>query len=219
LKRSGLAAALGLALCAFVPASRAEDAFVRCDRSAALEERGSFAADALDKNGFFLDDARQYVAGSRYRMTYLYFTVDAAPADVLAAYTSFERHAAAFSDSVSEARVTARALDKLTVFFEEKMPFAFVPKPRFSLTATLTPLPQGGRVDLSLDSAEDNSSRPLWYDAFLRAAPYKGKTLVLYCKYVVPADKRMPGYANNLVRDRILAMPARLRDLVRSLRR
>ena len=196
----------------------AEDAFARCDRGAGLlQDRGSYGVNALDADGLFFDESRQYVAGSSYRAHYLYFTVDADPASVLAAYAQFHKHPEAFRGSVTQARVTGHGKALLKVFFEEAVPYSFVPRPRFTLAESLSELAGGGyRLDMALDSFEDNSSHPVWYDAFLSVTPYKGKTLALYCKYVVPADKRMPSIANRLVRERMQELPERLRELVRA---
>lgn len=194
-------AALALALLLPAAAVRAEDALARCDRGAdLLRDRGSYGQRTLEREGVFVDESREFVQGSAYRAHYVYFLSDAQPAEVVAAF-------------LAGGRAGERGGGRLKVSFEDAVPYIFVPKPRYTLASTLASLPGGGwRLDMTLDSFADNSSHPAWFDAFLRVEPYQGKTLGLYCKYVVPADKRMPSVANSWTRERAVALARSLRQ-------
>jgi hypothetical protein len=105
----------------------------------------------------------------------------------------------------------------MKVFFEETVPYFFVPKPWFTLSETLSKLAGGGYLlEQSLETVEENSSKPLWLDSFLKVIPFEGKSLVVYCKYVVPNDKRMPSMANGIVRDRARALQHSLDDWLKT---
>ena len=210
-------AAAFLLLSALAFPAAADDAFARCARGASLQSLDANGRKRLDDGAVFLDESRRDVAGSRYHMQYLYFTDPADPETLIAVFTQFEKHPAAFGQTIKSAGVTSRQKARAKVLYEERIPWPGVPKPRFTLDQVVSQTGAGAyRVDISLDSFENNSSHPSWYDAYLSAVPYRGGSLVVYCKYVVPANKTFPWIANQTIRGRMLSFPRELREWIRA---